>query len=139
MPANVGFCYLLISLFHPRYCYIGETESIATRIREHNSGHGAVSTNIQKLRPWYVALLILGFPGGPKDRSNRDGRKKFERKWHRLNSDGPHAAYTPQQAMRNGLMLCEHFRGARDQSGNLEYPELRPLRNLELEEPGNSL
>lgn len=131
IPADVGYCYLLVSSAFPQYCYVGETQSIANRIQEHNSGRGAISTNVRRLRPWYIALLIVGFPGGSKDACNIHARKLFERAWHDRNSFGPSSAYTPQDAMRNGLDICAEFLQTVDNFGRRVFPNLRPLQNLE--------
>ena len=58
---NTGFVYFLISLRDPTFSYIGMTDSITRRIKEHNSGTGAIETAEPRLRPFAVFAYICGF------------------------------------------------------------------------------
>ena len=64
-----------MSLRNRRYIYIGQTVCIRRRLQQHNSGHGAIGTQSQQLRPFAVLAYICGFDG------NRYFRESIERKW----------------------------------------------------------
>ena len=53
-----GYVYILVSLRHPNYTYIGTRKCIRTRLQMHNSGNGAIGTApAYYLRP---AICIIG-------------------------------------------------------------------------------
>ena len=56
-----GYVYMLISLRHPNFSYIGETICIRSRIQMHNSGNGARATAPAYLRPFALFAYICGF------------------------------------------------------------------------------
>ena len=56
-----GYVYMLISLCHPNFSYIGETICIRSRIQMHNSGNGARATAPAYLRPFALFAYICGF------------------------------------------------------------------------------
>ena len=57
---STGFVYILISKKDHNFTYIGQTENIVQRLKQHNSGHGAVDTEPISLRPYALAGMILG-------------------------------------------------------------------------------
>ena len=56
-----GYVYMLISLRHPNFSYIGETICIRSRIQMHNSGNGAQATAPSYLGPFALFAYIFGF------------------------------------------------------------------------------
>ena len=71
-----GFVYLLVSLKDRKSTYVGQTGNMIRRLREHNSGFGALSTSNPSLRPWALMGYIIGFDG-----SSTDQRKYYEAAW----------------------------------------------------------
>ena len=71
-----GYVYMLISIRHPNFVYIGETKCIRTRIQKHNSGTGAVDTLPAYLRPFGLFAFICGFSS-----TRSDLRFFIENKW----------------------------------------------------------
>jgi hypothetical protein len=62
--AGIGCCYLLVSTKNFNITYIGQTmRHLGTRLHEHNSGAGALSTRDQTLRPWGLLAFVTGFDG----------------------------------------------------------------------------
>ena len=72
-----GYVYMLISLRHPNFAYIGETICIRSRIQMHNSGHGARATTPVYLRPFALFAYICGF----SSTSRSDLRFYVEQQW----------------------------------------------------------
>ena len=64
---NTGYVYMLISLRHPNFTYIGTTLCLRNRLQAHNCGHGAAETTPMYLRPFALFAYICGFNDiGPK-------------------------------------------------------------------------
>jgi len=77
---NSGYSYLLVSLRHPSVTYIGQTNNIRRRLREHNSGYGARQTSDERLRPWALLTFVCGFEG------DRRAQVEFEKRWQVMRS-----------------------------------------------------
>ena len=75
--APVGYCYLLQSAPQPRHLYVGSTDNLKRRLREHNSGGGSVFTNVVSRRPWVLLAYVTGFSTENIRQSIRD----FEQEW----------------------------------------------------------
>lgn len=75
---NTGFVYMLISLRNHKNTYIGETKCLNTRIKQHNSGYGSLSTAVDSLRPFAIFSYICGFDG------RRSLRLDVERRWKQM-------------------------------------------------------
>jgi predicted GIY-YIG superfamily endonuclease len=73
---NTGFVYMLLSIRMRNFTYIGTTNCLKTRLKAHNSGHGALSTEPTYLRPYALFAYICGFGGGRSDL-----RYHIEKKW----------------------------------------------------------
>ena len=73
---NTGFVYMLLSMRMKNFTYIGTTNCLKTRLKAHNMGHGALSTEPAYLRPYALFAYICGFGGG-----RRDLRYYVENKW----------------------------------------------------------
>jgi len=58
---NTGYVYMLISIKDMNFTYIGKTMCIRTRIQQHNSGVGSMSTQPPHLRPFALFAYICGF------------------------------------------------------------------------------
>ena len=71
-----GYVYILVSLRHPNYTYIGTTKCIRTRLQMHNSGNGAIGTAPAYLRPFALLAYICGFTS-----DSSDLRFHTENKW----------------------------------------------------------
>ena len=72
---NTGYCYLLVSLRETNTTYIGQTNNIRRRLREHNTGYGSVQTTDERLRPWALLTLVCGF------QCDRRAQQEFECRW----------------------------------------------------------
>jgi hypothetical protein len=72
---NTGFVYMLSSIKRPTYSYIGETNCLRDRLKQHNSGYGSLSTEPSYLRPFAVMAFICGFNG------EKNLRRFIEQKW----------------------------------------------------------
>ena len=57
---STGYIYILISKNNEDFTYIGETENLRQRFRQHQSGHGAFGTSNPADKPFYVAAYITG-------------------------------------------------------------------------------
>ena len=58
---NTGYVYMLISMKDKGFSYIGKTLSLRSRIQQHNSGFGSMSTEPLHLRPYALFAYICGF------------------------------------------------------------------------------
>ena len=58
---KTGFVYFLVSIKSPQAIYIGETQCLKKRLKEHNSGYGSKFTSHVHLRPWAIYAYISGF------------------------------------------------------------------------------
>ena len=63
---RTGFVYFLLSVKQRTFTYIGTTDCIRKRIRQHNNGYGAQTTSPVSLRPYSVMAYICGFDGEKK-------------------------------------------------------------------------
>jgi hypothetical protein len=79
---NLGYLYVLMSSKKDSsFGYVGETNCLQRRLREHNNLFGGcVQTNNPDLMPYIVMGYVFGFPGSGDDRANREMRKALERK-----------------------------------------------------------
>ena len=57
---STGYIYILISKNNEDFTYIGETENLRQRFRQHQSGHGAFGTSNPADEPVYVSEYITG-------------------------------------------------------------------------------
>ena len=76
---NTGYVYMLLSLEDKKFVYIGMTNSIRERIKQHNSGVGSVSTEPLHLRPYALLAYICGFDLRTEYMQYIEQRWKFER------------------------------------------------------------
>ena len=58
---NTEYVYMLLSIKDQNFTYIGKMNNIRTRIRQHNSGLGSISTEPLHLRPYALFAYICGF------------------------------------------------------------------------------
>ena len=70
------------------FTYIGTTDCIRKRIRQHNNGYGAQTTSPVSLRPYSVMAYICGFDGEKKQlRYHIERQWKIKRDYLRLNEN----------------------------------------------------
>ena len=74
-----GYAYLLVSTQDPLTSYIGQSDNLIRRFKEHNRGFGAKSTAPEHLRPWALFGYVTGFDDGV-DKGKSD-RIDFEDAW----------------------------------------------------------
>ena len=72
---GTGQVYILISIKDPKFTYIGSTNNLALRWRQHNSGFGSQQTALPSLRPWAVLAYVTGFEG------KKTMWQNFEQRW----------------------------------------------------------
>lgn len=72
-----GFVYMLISRTISQCIYIGTTNTLRQRLRQHNTGNGAEFTNVPERRPWAVYCFVCGF-------LEKETRLDFENTCHSL-------------------------------------------------------
>ena len=81
---DTGFVYLLCSENNLDFTYIGQTQNIRQRFREHQSGNGAFGTSRRKDQPFFLAGYISGLTG-----YNESDRCHLERRWRTLRNNLP--------------------------------------------------
>lgn len=69
-PQPTGYVYLLVSTQDTSFLYIGSTNCLITRFRQHNSGYGSKQTAPPSLRPWGILGYVCGFQGDEKIRTS---------------------------------------------------------------------
>ena len=85
---RTGFVYFLLSVKQRTFTYIGTTDCIRKRIRQHNNGYGAQTTSPVSLRPYSVMAYICGFDGEKKQlRYHIERQWKIKRDYLRLNEN----------------------------------------------------
>lgn len=77
--SNCGYVYLLISVSHPAFTYVGQTDSINRRLVEHNSGHGSEATAPTMYLPYHIAAYMI------TPNLSQSARMSLEARWQRLN------------------------------------------------------
>jgi predicted GIY-YIG superfamily endonuclease len=70
-----GFSYMLVSSRDWRTIYIGETNNLDKRLKQHNSGVGAKQTEPLRLRPWALVACVSGF------QSDKNAMRSFQNDW----------------------------------------------------------
>lgn len=60
---SLGYVYLLVSTKNLNTTYIGSSENLLKRWKQHNSGFAAKQTRAVRLRPWAVLAYVVGFDG----------------------------------------------------------------------------
>ena len=98
-----GFVYILVSVKNRQSTYIGQTNNLVRRLKEHNSGIGALSTASELLCPWALLAYVAGFDGTSRT------RMAFETAWKRkrdsmLSLDG---SLCPEDIAKLALPLIE--------------------------------
>jgi len=74
LPYNsIGFCYLIVSSRTWTVTYIGQTEDLNRRIRDHNSNQGPRETKGKG--PWLLVAYVVGFG------RDETARRNFEDDW----------------------------------------------------------
>ena len=96
---NSGFVYMLISLRQMDFIYIGETQNIVKRLKEHNQGNGSRTTTPDHLCPWAIVGYICGFQGHKTLRMSIEQRWKIER--DRIQRTGNHCVQTILHSANN--------------------------------------
>ena len=81
---DTGFVYLLCSENNLDFTYIGQTQNIRQRFREHQSGNGAFGTSRRKDQPFFLAGYISGLTG-----YDDADRCQVERRWRNLRNRLP--------------------------------------------------
>ena len=136
--ANSGVVYLLISTPQPEQMYVGTTENLAVRMKEHNRGYGAEGTACPDYLPWAVAAYMTNMA-----HLTRSERYSIEAQWQELNQRSLiQRRGNLEQMIENGrTILNEHNRyHANTPDREITYVVLAQRRfALEnVEEEGNS-
>ena len=91
---NTGFCYMLISTKDHSKNYIGQTNLLGKRLKQHNSGYGSVFTDDIQYRPWFLFAYVCGFS------NDKSLMKYFEHKWQEKRN------YLVSVGRKNPIMLA---------------------------------
>ena len=76
---RIGYVYCLVSTKFPERGYIGQTNVLQRRLREHNSASNQdTQTGQDQLKPWIVAAFVCGFPELADSQINLNARLNFE-------------------------------------------------------------
>jgi len=79
--AESGYVYLLVSIPHPTFTYVGQTIQIGRRLNEHNSGRGSNTTAPTMYMPYHVAAYLI------TPNLGESGRMSLERRWRSMIED----------------------------------------------------
>lgn len=86
---NSGYVYCLVSRRNKDFTYIGQTENLKQRHRQHNAGSASIGTANLYNRPYAVAAYISGLA-----HLSKSERMSLEAQWrtyrNQLNSDDPY-------------------------------------------------
>ncbi len=75
--SDVGYIYLLVSISHPSFTYVGQTERLGQRLNEHNSGNGSETTAPTLYLPYHLAAYMI------TPSLDEGQRQSLERQWQR--------------------------------------------------------
>ncbi|KAL3924544.1 MAG: hypothetical protein SGILL_000982 [Bacillariaceae sp.] len=70
-----GVVYLIVSINQPSSFYVGMTQDMAKRLKQHNSGIGAQESSDPSKRPWGLFAYVSGFA------FDRSKMRQFELRW----------------------------------------------------------
>ena len=104
--ADVPKCksvYALVSTKNCEFFYIGETQNLQKRLRQHNQGDGSLSTETQLLRPWALFAYVAGF-------LSKEDRVSFEKQWKTLGNKGKATTTTAEKVFQSGKQLIEQWK-----------------------------
>ena len=140
IPRDDGVVYMLISQKNPEDGYVGQTNELGRRLREHNS-LGGNTKQTRNGKPWVVAVLVCGFPSGVSS-SGRDINQQeclsFESDWKRYNNNRMTDAKNSKGMMRNGEAVFKEWKNKKNYGKNL-YPDLKWIKMVELTETGKQV
>ncbi len=99
LPSDrTGYVYLLVSYSNPDFTYIGETECLRQRFRQHQSGRGARGTSRIQDRPFAIAAYITGV-------NDPVLRRNIEEEWRYRRRSLPNHLDNPVEIVRLGQAL----------------------------------
>jgi predicted GIY-YIG superfamily endonuclease len=105
-PPGQGVVYVLVSCKDRRTTYIGQTNNLKRRIREHNSGYGSSGTCSPELRPWGLLAFVTGFENGVIERVSFEARWKIRRDTRLWTN---RLMYTPNSVVTWGSEVVAEF------------------------------
>jgi len=113
------FCYVLRSVVAPARTYVGSTNDLVKRLREHNGiikgGARATSTN----KPWKVAMVVYGF-------TSWSATLRFEFFTKMKHSLAAYKKATDQGSdsiQRRGVLMCEGFKKSPEECLNCYFAD----------------
>ena len=118
LPMNSsGFVYMLVSVRDFDRDYVGQTENLARRFYEHNSGHGAEGTSDPYYRPYCVAAYICGLAHMAKA-----GREDLEWRWKLFNVQALIEGRTDiQSRIDQGRRVVENYNVGRSDCEKIRF------------------
>lgn len=99
LPTDEYVCYMLVSSVNPRRTYVGCTNNMKRRIRQHNGEIKGGARYTTKFRPWVVKFMVFGFG------SSRSMACKFETHWKRSSHRFRHKTSIYDKKMPSELVL----------------------------------
>ena len=108
---GTGVVCCLLSLRNFRSSYIGQTEDIARRQRQHNSGFGSQESANLSLRPWHTHGYVCGFRGRSALERKRD-RERFEKDWRQVHHHLYGTTCGPMETIEVGKSLVRQYNDA---------------------------
>ena len=73
-----GIVHCLVSIHEPSSIYVGFTQDMNQRLRQHNSGIGSKASSDPSKRPWGLLAYVTGF------QYNRSTMRQFELRWQNI-------------------------------------------------------
>jgi predicted GIY-YIG superfamily endonuclease len=122
-----GFVYLLLSFQDHNTSYIGQTKNLIKRIREHNSGIGALVTANPNLRPWHIIAFITGF-----DLNEKQERCALEQLWQSRRNWKGKSCLNPLEILEVGRRLVEEKNEAWNNNNKLKFVQCIEYKHYDI-------
>ena len=75
--SDVGFVYLLVSISHPSFTYVGQTKQLGQRLNQQHAGNGSQTTAPTMYLPYHLAAYMI------TPHLDKSQRMSIEHRWQR--------------------------------------------------------
>lgn len=105
--SKVGYVYLLVSVKRQDKFYVGQTKNnIPSRLKKHNSGHGAKETSVSAYMPWAPVAFIAG----TNNERELEGLQSLEKEWQLHNHNTRNRGITElSEFIDNGKRVVDQY------------------------------